>query len=85
MRSAIQCRRIRVTWLTVGFGADTRAEYVTALGRFGRDVWRTADRCESRTGGIVFLADARMPARGTRAIPDRRPWYGNRIVPATVC
>jgi probable F420-dependent oxidoreductase len=35
-------RALGVTWLTVGFAAATRAEYVAALGRFGREVVRHA-------------------------------------------
>ena len=33
-------RPLGVTWLTVGFAADTRAAYIAALQRFGRDVVR---------------------------------------------
>lgn len=35
-------RRLGVTWLTVGFAAATRAEYLAALSRFGREVVRPA-------------------------------------------
>jgi probable F420-dependent oxidoreductase len=31
-------RELGVTWLTVGFGADTRRDYIAALQRFSRDV-----------------------------------------------
>lgn len=33
-----QLRELGVTWLTVGFSADTRREYIVAMQRFSRDV-----------------------------------------------
>jgi alkanesulfonate monooxygenase SsuD/methylene tetrahydromethanopterin reductase-like flavin-dependent oxidoreductase (luciferase family) len=33
-----QLAALGVTWLTVGFGGETRREYVAALQRFGREV-----------------------------------------------
>jgi len=36
-------RELGVTWLTVGFAADTRREYIVAMQRFARDVVARAD------------------------------------------